>query len=345
MSNETFFSLVEPVRETAVVRRWYRVFVVGICLALCGGIGLLGFLGAQMGAPATAVSLISTTAIALVAVMLVLHLVFCSRHRLYLCDNGIAVRGIRKIVEVSFADVVHLKWFSDGFGSAVLKADAGRLTIVFARYEPDASLRIVRHLRCAIPDATQEDWNLFCLRIALPLRSPGCVTGRSERLFSRAQFDRLCGALLFVEPAFGIGECLLGFGWKASAVSCAITVIGWFATRLLVPKQWTIDARWFLLGICVDLAVDLVSADLYRLGVILLCIELVFALPPNVPLFGGIVIVVLVGGVVIAALYQLICNGLRVWRAFRARRTKDLPACEAAVREWESLDLVLAATP
>ncbi|HEV8001384.1 MAG TPA: hypothetical protein VGP63_15960 [Planctomycetaceae bacterium] len=298
-----------------------------------------------MVAPATAVSLISTTAIALVAVMLVLHVVFCSRHRLYLCDNGIAVRGIRKIVEVSFADVVHLKWRSDGFGSAVLRADPGRITINLARYEPEASLRIVRHLQSAIPDARQEDWNLFCLRIAMPLRSPGCIASRSDRLFSRALFDRLCGSLLFVELAFGIGEWLLGFGWKASAVSCAITVIGWFTTRLFVPKEWTIDARWFPLGISVDLAVNHLSADLCRMGVLLLCCELVFALPPNLPRIGGIVIVVLIVGVVVEALYQLIRSGLKCWRAFGARRTKDLSACEAAVREWESLDLVLAATP
>src|SRR5580700_4063343 len=107
-------------------------------------------------------------------------------------------RGLFAVTEIRLADVTDIKWRPNGFGVVVL-TNFDKVTINFARYAPDASLRIIQFLRDVLPKSTQQDWNRFCLRIAIPLRNPGSGTRRSEVLFSRAQFDRLLSSVFFAD--------------------------------------------------------------------------------------------------------------------------------------------------
>jgi hypothetical protein len=335
MSERVFLFRAGKIRETIATARWFLYFGVIYCLVVGGGIVLLGLLLGPKGGPA-GLPQWTIAALALPGGLLVWHLIFCSRHRLYLCEEGIASQGALALPEVSFADVVALRWHSEGLGGAVIRTQQNRVGVNLVHYRPDARLRIVGHLQRGIPASSQEDWSLFCLRIALPLVRPDARPYKI--LLVRTRFDRLCGTLLFCEFAFLLADWHLTGNWKTAAVWCAATGVGWVTTRFFVPEGYRVPSGLFmLLDQPLGQMVDHVALMLRIVGG--LCIGIAFLNPR----FGGIALsaVFVIAG--FDLLFHTARSMLRVWRAFKDRNKEDPEACEAAAREWEALETAAAA--
>jgi hypothetical protein len=177
-----------------------------------------------------------------------------------------------------------------------------------------------------------EDWNLFCLRIALPLVRPDARPSRI--VLVRTRFDRLCGTLLVCEFALLFADWRLLGDWKTAAVWCAATGVGWVATRFFVPEGYRVPSNVFLpLELCLGQMLDHVAVGLRRLG--LLCIGIAF-LPLN-PRVGGNALGAVFALAVLDLLFHTVRSWLRAWRAFKDRNKEDPEGCEVAAREWEAL--------
>jgi hypothetical protein len=339
MSERVFLFRAGSIRETVVTVGWFLYFGLGASFAIGGCIVVLGLLLAPKGGQAGLLLWI-VAALALSSTLLVWHLALCWRHRLYLCEDGIARRDLRALAEINFADVVGLKWHSEALGGAVVRTDVTRIRVNLAPYRPEARLRIVRHLQRAVPPSSQEDWNLFCFRIALPLARPDA---RPYKILPiRTRFDRLCGMLLFCEFAFLVADWRFAGVWKTAALSCAVTAIGWITTRSFLLESYRIPSAQFMpLELWLGQMVDHVVLGLRMLG--LLCIGI--ALLSLNPLIGGVALVALFALIGFNVLFHTVRAQLRVWRAFKDRNKEDPQACEAAVREWDALDGAPASAP
>jgi hypothetical protein len=320
--------------ETLTVRRWYRVFPAGACLVLCALLSFVLWLcQAAPGALGTLFLLAFLIGYAVAIGSLVVHLLFCWRHRLQFENGRVVSRGLFAVTEIRLADVTDGKWIPHGFGVVVLKTNFDKVAINFARYPPDASLQIIQFLRDASPKSTQQGWNRFCLRIAIPLRNPASDTRPTEVLFSRAQFDRLLSSVFFADLAFAVGYWwLLGFlrDWTITALPLALTGLFWILVRYLVPVRHVTKVGWFPLALFVDVLVDHLAWGIRLLGLILLCCAFLFGNPRGLGIATAVV--------VIAGLFELVRLSIKYRTEYKQERDHDLAHCETAVREWELLD-------
>jgi hypothetical protein len=325
--------------ETLTVRRWYRVFPAGACLVLCALLGFVQWLclGAA-GALGTVFLLAISVGYALAVGAMFVNILFCWRHRLQFENGRTISRGLFAVTEIRLADVTNVKWIPYGFGVVVLQTNFDKVTINFARYAPDASLQIIQFLRDVLPKSTQQDWDGFCLRIAIPLRNPASDTRRSEVLFSRAQFDGLFSSLFFADLALAVSYWrFLGFpgDWTITTLPLALTGLFWILVRYLVPVRHMTKVGWFPVALFVDALVDHLAWSFRLFGLAMLCCGLLFGIARGLQLSIAVL--------VIAGVLELVRRSLKHWRDYKEQRNHDLAHSETAVREWELLDRLDAA--
>jgi hypothetical protein len=325
--------------ETLTVRRWYRAVPAGACLVVCALLGFVQWLClAAPGALGNLFLLAISIAYAVVVGSLVVHLLFCWGHRLQFENGRIIGRGVFAATEIRLADVTDVKWLPHGLGGVVLKTNFDKVTINFARYPPDASVRIIQFLHEFLAKSMQRDWDRFCLRVAIPLRNPGSETRRTQVVFSRAQFDRLLSAVFFADLAFAVGYWrIVGFpgDWTITALPLALTGLFWGSVRYLVSVRYVAKVRWFPLASFIDLVVDHLAWGFCFLGLILLCCAFLFGIPRGLGIATAVV--------VIAGLFELVRRLIKYRTEYKQERDHDLAHSEAAVHEWELLDRMDAA--
>lgn len=140
--------------------------------------------------------------------------------------------GVARSREIDLRGVTHARWLVRPGGALVLRDGAGRLAINFAEYEDEDRIRIIDHLRSALPRDVQDNWNLFAYTIADRLRRPPVrKPGPDEVLVHRGYWSRYFAPL--------------------SAAACAICGAAWWFTgewgvlagMLFVPGLWVL-AHW-----------------------------------------------------------------------------------------------------
>jgi hypothetical protein len=343
MSEETFLPRAGPIKETFVASKWFRNMMTVACLALCGGIELLWWLIALRGGGGAVVQLGAMAFLALIAVLLAAHLFFCWRHRLYLCEDGLASRGLGATTEVAFADVVQLKWWPESPGAATLSTNISSFRINFVRYRPVERLQVIRALRQAIPTSEQQDWNLFCVRVALPLRNPAGARSRHPVVLPRFLLDRTCFWLMAAELAFAVlNWVLVGFpgDWTITVLPWAITGFVWMAARPFVPVRYRIRIHSFPAGFFVETIADFLASHVRLMALIVFCV-LGLVVAPRIPGLLEVAIAVLV----VDAVIGFVSSQLNFWREFKGRRREDLEESVAAMRAWDALEGELTAAP
>lgn len=322
-----------PIKGAFTVRRLYRDLIAGGCLVLCGFVAWTWMRVAQKGAPDAYIHWAFAIACATIILLLVLHFVFCWRHLLLVFEEGIVSRGLIGVTEICLEDVAEAEWLADGPGAVILKTNRGKLRILFSRYSRDASMHIVQFLRGRIPQSAQQEWSVFCLKIALPLRNPACGFQRTEVLFSRAQFDRVCFWLAFAELAFGVGDWQrVGFpgDWTITILPWVVTGLCWISARFFIPVQFVTKVTWFSVADFIGLLADDLVMGFRLIGLIFVCFAFLFNAPRGRDISEAVIVV--------ATLVPFAHRNIKYWKKFRAWKKQDLENSEAAVREWDLLD-------
>jgi hypothetical protein len=319
--------------ETRTVRRLYRAFPAGACLALCALLGFVLWLCLGVaGALGTLLLVAISIGYALAVGSLIVHLLYCWRHRLQIDSRRIVNRGLLGVTEICLADVTEVDWIPEGPGGVVLKTNFDKVPVLFARYSPDASLRIIQFLREALAKSIQQEWNRFCLRIAIPLRNPDSDTRQSEVVFSRAQFDRLFSSLFFADLAVAALYWQVGIlgNWTITVLPLALTGLFWVTVRYFVPVRTVTKVGWFPLALFVDVLVDHLAWAFRLFGLVMLCCAFLVGIPRGLELATVVVVT--------AGIFEVVRRSLKHWRGHKEQRDYDLAHSETAVREWELLD-------
>lgn len=300
-----------------------------VCLLFCLLVGVGSAYGTWIGEPhdqrvygVVFSSLLWST----MAGLSVLPLLACWRETLTV-ENGKAIQqGVIGRREIDLRDVCDARWRPASNGRITLRSLKEELTIHLEDFEPNERLWLIRYCRNALPDSVQQEWDLFCYRIAIPLRKHDSKGSRSpgpgEVKLTRRRWDWFLLPLVAFTAVYGVVAC-----WKLQQPRMLIAplpaVMLWLILRFSTPKQGIVSERIssqpeqkrFLIFVVWWLGVLIVGLVVFKL----------VNLPmPHSVVLGTIATVFFLGGL--------------VWQARRCdreRQKRDREAAKVATQQWD----------
>ncbi|HCO21634.1 MAG: hypothetical protein CME31_27860 [Gimesia sp.] len=161
-------------------------------------------------------------------------------------DNKIIEQGVLLRKELDLDRIRQLRWIASPSGGIKLKTLTEKIRIYLKNFPCEDRLRIVEYLRAQIPEPNQEGWDLFCHRVAMPLRryDPQAlpVPDNDEVLLTRKRWDRLLLPWILL---FTVGGVLAA--WKFNLprlLSAPLTPTAlWLFLRFSTPKQGMVSQK------------------------------------------------------------------------------------------------------
>ena len=158
------------------------------------------------------------------------------------------LRGICRSVDLSLSDVTSLRWRPQP-GKFVLRGSQGRkakIAVEFDNFEKDEQLEIIRYMRATIPDGLQQNWPMFCHRVAIRLRdyADDRQPGPAEVRLTRRHFDKLALASFVVSSPI----CIVVWwttGDPVCLLAAPIASLLLLMFRFTIPKAGMISPRMF----------------------------------------------------------------------------------------------------
>lgn len=233
--------------ETWGLRSHYRN--VGLaCLVFYTGMVVFSVLEALWAVPAESrvYTLLFLPAFWLVMVGLsVWTLLAYKRYALTIRDHHLVEKGVFSSREIPFSEVVELQWrVTPQGGRIVLKTANRQVRLRLDGFEQAQRLALIRFLRNKLPLAIQQDWPLFCYKIALPLReAPFEREPRDdETRITRRHWNRYFLPTVIVAAAMSVF-----FWWTLGLSRLLAAPMGvaalWWAIRVMTPRQGVIAKR------------------------------------------------------------------------------------------------------
>jgi len=173
---------------------------------------------------------------------------------LFITDESIATRWPFKKRLLNLGEIEKLRWTRLKQAARVqLMSRDEKVWVELSAFTAPDRLRIIRLLRKLVPEVRQEDWPLFCHRVALPLRDGISSRERLWRetgnppdsafvMITRRRYDRLLAfALPLALIVAGVG-CWCGY---PVFLACPVVVAAhWLAMRLRIPRQGRRELRF-----------------------------------------------------------------------------------------------------
>lgn len=160
--------------------------------------------------------------------------------------RNIIEQGVLRRKELDLDHIRQLRWIASPFGGIQLKSLTEKITIHIDNFPCEERLWIVEYLREQIPASAQEGWDLFCHRVALPLRryDPQAlpVPDNDEVLLTRKRWDRL---LLPWIPLFTVGGVLAAWKFNQTHLLIAplLPILIWLSMRYSTPQQGMVSRK------------------------------------------------------------------------------------------------------
>ncbi|MCA9020042.1 MAG: hypothetical protein KDA74_07875, partial [Planctomycetaceae bacterium] len=139
-----------------------------------------------------------------------------------------------------------LRWIASPSGGIKLKTLTKKIRIYLKNFPCEDRLRIVEYIRAQIPEPDQEGWDLFCHRVAMPLRryDPQAlpVPDNDEVLLTRKRWDRLLIPWILL---FTVGGILAAWKFNLPHLLSAplLPMILWLSMRYSTPKQGMVSQK------------------------------------------------------------------------------------------------------
>ena len=311
------------------LRNKYRnVSVAGLVLALIMAIGMTLKIRAeappdrQMSQMIFAGSL--CTFFASISLWLLLSYYFAS---LTIQGNKLIDQGVLRRIELDMDRIRQLRWIASPFGGIKLQSLTEKITIHLDNFPCEDKLWIVEYLRTQIPASAQEGWDLFCHRVALPLRryDPQAlpVPDNDEVLLTRKRWDRLLLPWILL---FTVGGVLAA--WKFNLpclLSAPLTPTAlWLFLRFSTPKQGMVSQK---------LSADKETSSflIFSGGMVLVFLTILVGLKfIELPFLDNDMFMICL---------TLIWMPVVFWNCYqhdKIRHKKQLEASKTSVKEWEA---------
>lgn len=161
-------------------------------------------------------------------------------------DNKIIEQGVLLRKELDLDRIRQLRWIASPSGVIKLKSLTEKTTIYLENFPCEDRLSIVEYLRAQIPEPDQEGWDLFCHRVAMPLRryDPQAlpVPDNDEVLLTRKRWDRLLLPWILL---FTVGGVLAAWKFNLPRLLSAplLPMILWLSMRYSTPNQGMVSQK------------------------------------------------------------------------------------------------------
>ena len=161
-------------------------------------------------------------------------------------NSTVIQQGVIFRKEIDLSSAKQIRWGLSQGGSITLKSLKKKILINLDYYELNDRLWLIRYFQSALPEESQHHWDLFCYRIAIPLRDykpdeiPSPEPG--EILITRQRYDRFFIPLIIVA---GISGAIAA--WYSQSPRFLIAPIPfmmlWYFLSHKMPKQGFVDRR------------------------------------------------------------------------------------------------------
>ncbi|WP_298864515.1 hypothetical protein [uncultured Gimesia sp.] len=161
-------------------------------------------------------------------------------------NESVIQQGVIFRKEIDLSSVKQARWNLVQGGGITLKSLTEKISIYFENFEREERLWLIQYFQSHLPESIQQNWDLFCLKIAIPLRDPQPKVfrdpGPDEILITRKRYDR-----------FGIPLSILSIICTALAawyfrfpryLGVSVIPIGfWLLLRYSIPKRGMVGRR------------------------------------------------------------------------------------------------------
>jgi len=236
-------------------------------------------------------------------------------------------QGVLLRKELDLDHIRQLRWIPSPSGNIKLKSLNEKITIYLKYFPLEDRLWIVEHLREQIPASVQEGWDLFCHRVALPLRryDPQTlpVPDNDEVLLTRKRWDRL---LLPWIPLFAVGGVLAAWKFNLTHLLIAplLPTVLWLSMRYSTPKRGMVSQK-------ISTDKEMSSFLIFSGGMLLTYLTILVALKfIDIPLLDNTISMACLSLIGVAAM---------LWKSHHLGKKlhkKQLEASKASVQEWEA---------
>ncbi|QDT96824.1 hypothetical protein [Gimesia aquarii] len=242
-------------------------------------------------------------------------------------NETVLVKGVFSQKEINLSNVIQARWRLTSHGALTLKTLIETGTINLMYLEKEERLWLIQYFQSHLPESVQQNWDLFCLRIAIPLRDPKPKAirdpGPSEILLTRRRWDWLCLPFIFLFTIGGIIAAWIFLSPRHLLIPIP-TIIIWLLMRYSTDKKGEPTQR---------ISADKEFVKLWKFITWWSCICLIIFIilellnPPG--LFGEF------PGFIVMALWTPVIYW-RLYRSYRIDHLKDLEKAKQAVQQWET---------
>lgn len=252
------------------------------------------------------------------------------RERLQVTHAKVSQQGVLRRAEMDLDGVTSIRWKTvPSGGTLTLRTPTDKLTIHFENFEPVDRLWLIRFFRSRFPDAVQDGWELFCGRIALPLRNHRVqVQPAGEAnvvVLTRRRWDWYFVPFILLSAVVGLVTSGV-FQQPRMLAAPLLPGLMWIVLRVQTPRQGMVAKRITAEpGLLRFLAFELAWFVVGIAGVVLFKIW-----KPPMP-----------NALVLGTIAFAAWLGVLLWQAVRldrARRKRDVANASIAVRRWEEVE-------
>ena len=154
-------------------------------------------------------------------------------------NGNVALKGVFFCKEINLSDIEIVHWSLSSHGQIKIQTAVERGTINFYYYTKAERLWLIQYFRNHFPEDQQQNWPLFCLKIALPLLKPKSdqprEPGPDDVLHTRRNWDRLTFIMTGITALIGISTA-----WglqKPGYLFLPLLPLCMWGFRYTVPKE------------------------------------------------------------------------------------------------------------
>lgn len=162
------------------------------------------------------------------------------RSMLLIEDGCITKRGVLRTKQVDPTNVVDVKWrIWPRSGSLVLRDSTTRMAIGFGNLDREQRLELIRYFRRRLPTSVQQDWEMFCYKIALRLRDRALdrPLQEGEVRISRRRWDYYMASATLLFTIAGIVAWRMTGDVRTALLAPLAGIPIWAILRFGTPKE------------------------------------------------------------------------------------------------------------
>ncbi|MDF1746319.1 MAG: hypothetical protein P1V19_21665, partial [Gimesia sp.] len=123
-------------------------------------------------------------------------------------NESVIQQGVIFRKEIDLSSVKQARWNLVQGGGIKLKSLTEKISIYFDNFEREERLWIIHHFQSHLPESVQQNWEMFCHKVAIPLRDykpeEFQPPGADEVLLTRKRWDWYFVPLILLTAVLGI---------------------------------------------------------------------------------------------------------------------------------------------